>query len=167
MLASLNHPNIATLHGLEQSDGINALVLELVEGPTLADRLAKGRIPPGEAIPIARQLAEALEAAHNKGIVHRDLKPANIKLHPDGTVKLLDFGLAKVFQASLASLQEGAASPAVTNTSLIQNGIDSRHACVSQSRAGSRWRGGSAKRHLGLWRRAVRDAVGSPGIPRR
>jgi len=148
MLASLNHPNIATLHGLEQSDGFSALVLELVEGPTLADRLTKGRIPVGEAIPIARQLAEALEAAHNKGIVHRDLKPANIKLRPDGTVKLLDFGLAKVFQASLAAHREGFASPAVTNTSLIQNGmILGTPAYLSPEQA----RGGEADRRSDIW----------------
>jgi serine/threonine-protein kinase len=148
VLASLNHPNIATLHGLEQSDGLSALVLELVEGPTLADRLTKGPIPAGEAIPIARQLAEALEAAHAKGIVHRDLKPANIKLRPDGTVKLLDFGLAKVFQASLAMYREGPASPAVTNTSLIQNGmILGTPAYLSPEQA----RGGEADRRSDIW----------------
>jgi serine/threonine protein kinase/Tol biopolymer transport system component len=94
-LASLNHPNIASIHGFEQSNGIRALVMELVEGPTLADRIAEGRIPLDEALPIAKQITEALEAAHEQGIVHRDLKPANIKLRPDGTVKVLDFGLAK------------------------------------------------------------------------
>ena len=95
VLASLNHPNIGAIYGLEEADGIQALVLELVEGPTLADRIAQGPIPPEDAFPIARQVAEALEAAHDHGIVHRDLKPANIKLRPDGTVKVLDFGLAK------------------------------------------------------------------------
>src|SRR5262245_53461674 len=94
-LASLNHPNIAQIHGLEESDGTKALVLELVEGPTLADRIAQGPIPLDETLPIARQIAEALEAAHEQGIIHRDLKPANVKLRPDGTVKVLDFGLAK------------------------------------------------------------------------
>ena len=82
-----------------KSDGVRALVLELVEGPTLADRLAAGPMPLDEAVAIARQIAEALEAAHEQGIVHRDLKPANVKLRPDGTVKLLDFGLAKVVAA--------------------------------------------------------------------
>ena len=95
LLASLNHPNIATIHGLEEEDGIRALVMELVEGPTLADRLAKGPVPVSEALGIARQIADALEAAHDKRIVHRDLKPANIKISPNG-VKVLDFGLAKV-----------------------------------------------------------------------
>jgi serine/threonine-protein kinase len=94
VLASLNHPHIGGIHGLEEADGVKALVLELVEGPTLADRIARGPIPIDEALPIARQIAEALEAAHEQGIVHRDLKPANIKVKPDGTVKVLDFGLA-------------------------------------------------------------------------
>jgi len=94
-LASLNHPNIAQVHGLQESDGTKALVMELVAGPTLADRIAKGAVPLDEALPIAKQIAEGLEAAHEQGIVHRDLKPANIKVRPDGTVKVLDFGLAK------------------------------------------------------------------------
>jgi serine/threonine protein kinase len=95
VLASLNHPNIATIHGIEESDGIRALVMELVEGPTLAHRIAQGPVPLDEALAIATQIAEALEAGHEKGIVHRDLKPANIKVRSDGTVKVLDFGLAK------------------------------------------------------------------------
>src|SRR5262245_53326639 len=97
VLASLNHPHIAAIHGLEESDGTIALVLELVEGPTLADRIARGAIPLKEALELAKQIAEALEAAHEHGIIHRDLKPANIKVRADGTVKVLDFGLAKVF----------------------------------------------------------------------
>jgi serine/threonine protein kinase len=96
-LAALNHPNVAAIHGLEESDGTKALILELVEGPTLADRIAGRPIPIAEALPIARQIADALEAAHEKGVIHRDLKPANIKVRPDGTVKVLDFGLAKAF----------------------------------------------------------------------
>src|SRR5881275_1459718 len=88
VLASLHHPNIAIIHGLEESSGIRALVLELVEGPTLADRIAQGALPLDEAMPIARQIAEALEAAHERGVIHRDLKPANIKLTPDGQVKV-------------------------------------------------------------------------------
>ena len=98
MLASLNHPNIAAIYGLEEADGVKALVMELVEGPTLADRIAQGAIPLDEALPIARQIAEALEAAHEQGIIHRDLKPANIKVRADGTVKVLDFGLAKAIE---------------------------------------------------------------------
>ena len=95
LLASLNHPFIASIYGLEDADGIRALVMELVEGPTLADRIAQGAIPPDEALPIARQIADGLEYAHERGIVHRDLKPANIKITHEGTVKILDFGLAK------------------------------------------------------------------------
>ena len=97
ILASLNHPNIAAIYGIEEAEGTRALVLELVEGPTLADRIRKGPIPLDEALPIAKQIAEALEAAHEAGVIHRDLKPANIKVRQDGTVKVLDFGLAKAF----------------------------------------------------------------------
>ncbi len=89
VLASLNHPNIAAIHGLEEENDTRALVLELVEGPTLADRIAKGPIHLDEALPIAKQIAEALEAAHEAGVIHRDLKPANIKVRDDGTVKVL------------------------------------------------------------------------------
>src|SRR6188474_1453783 len=95
VLATLNHPNIAAVYGLERAGGVLALVMELVEGPTLAERIADGPLPLAEATAIARQIAAALEAAHERGIVHRDLKPANIKVRSDGTVKLLDFGLAK------------------------------------------------------------------------
>ena len=95
VLASLNHPGIAAIYGIEERDDTRALVLELVEGPTLADRISKGPIPLDEALPIAKQIAEALEAAHEAGVIHRDLKPANIKVREDGTVKVLDFGLAK------------------------------------------------------------------------
>jgi hypothetical protein len=98
LLASLNHPHIGSIYGFEESEGTHALVLELVEGPTLADRIAHSPLPLDEALPIARQIVEALEAAHEHGVVHRDLKPANIKLRPDGTVKVLDFGLAKALE---------------------------------------------------------------------
>ncbi len=100
VLASLNHPNIAAIHGLEESDDTRALVLELVEGPTLEDRIKQGPIPVDEALPIAKQIAEALEAAHEAGVIHRDLKPANIKVRDDGTVKVLDFGLAKALDTA-------------------------------------------------------------------
>ena len=111
-VAALNHPNICTLHDI----GPNYLVMEYIEGPTLAVRLASGPIPLGEALPIARQIAEALEAAHEKGIVHRDLKPANIKLTPDGKVKVLDFGLAKAFDTESNSRSQ-ADSPTLTLSS--------------------------------------------------
>ena len=100
VLASLNHPNIGHIYGLEEAEGTRALVLELIEGPTLADRIAKGPIPLDEALPIAKQIAEALEAAHEAGVIHRDLKPANVKVKSDGTVKVLDFGLAKALDTT-------------------------------------------------------------------
>jgi serine/threonine-protein kinase len=112
VLASLNHPHIGAIYGLEDADGVRALVLELVHGETLADRIARGPIPLNETLNIARQIAVALEAAHEKGIVHRDLKPANIKLTPDGVVKVLDFGLAKA--ASGDAPGDGTQPPTMT-----------------------------------------------------
>jgi eukaryotic-like serine/threonine-protein kinase len=109
ILASLNHPHIAHIHGVEESGGVRALVMELVEGETLAEKIARGPLPLDEALPIAQHIAQALEAAHEQAIVHRDLKPANIKVTPDGTVKVLDFGLSKAVGPS-----DGAASATVT-----------------------------------------------------
>ncbi|MGH9814130.1 MAG: protein kinase domain-containing protein, partial [Candidatus Acidiferrales bacterium] len=103
LLASLNHPNIAAIYGLEEADGVRFLVLELVEGETLAERLASGSLPVEEAVAVCRQIAEGLESAHSKGIIHRDLKPANIKITPEGKVKVLDFGLAKAFEGEAAA----------------------------------------------------------------
>src|SRR5262249_15164215 len=108
LLASLNHPHVAAIYGVEHVDGVPFLELELVEGPTLADRLISGPIPVPEAIKIAGQIADALGAAHEKGIVHRDLKPANVKLTPDGKVKVLDFGLAKAFGPEQTARLSGA-----------------------------------------------------------
>jgi Tol biopolymer transport system component len=122
MLASLNHPNIAAIYGFEDAGEVKALVLELVEGPTLADRIARGRLDVDEALPIARQIAEALESAHERGIVHRDLKPANVKVRTDGVVKVLDFGLAKAFEVESsggASQSPTAASAVVTADGII------------------------------------------------
>jgi Tol biopolymer transport system component len=113
VLASLNHPNIATIYGLEESETQQALVMELVEGPTLADRIREGAIPIEEALPIAKQIAEALEYAHERGIIHRDLKPANVKLTRDGKVKLLDFGLAKAMQGDTVT-GNGSDSPTLS-----------------------------------------------------
>src|SRR5256714_12862466 len=118
VLASLNHPHIAAIYGFEDSGGTHALVLELVEGATLADRIAKGPIPLEEALPIAKQIAEALEAAHEQGIIHRDLKPANIKVRDDGTVKVLDFGLAKLAESVGPSGSRGAGNPIGTAPTL-------------------------------------------------
>ena len=116
VLAALKHPNIAAIYGLEEGNGVQALVLELVEGETLADRVARGPLPLQEALTIARQIAEAIEAAHESGIIHRDLKPANIKVTPAGVVKVLDFGLAKAFDME-ASRPEIAVSASPTFTS--------------------------------------------------
>ncbi len=113
VLASLNHPHIAAIHELEESEGVHFLVLELVPGETLAERIARGPIPLEETIPLFQQIAEALEAAHDQGIIHRDLKPANLKVTPEGKAKVLDFGLAKAFgeEASTPPLSE---SPTLT-----------------------------------------------------
>ena len=119
VLASLNHPNIAHVYGLERTDSGHALVMELVEGPTLADRVAAGPIPVDEALACARQIAEALEVAHEQGIIHRDLKPANIKVRPDGVVKVLDFGLAKALQPSSAGNPDVTASPTITSPAMM------------------------------------------------
>jgi serine/threonine-protein kinase len=122
VLASLNHPNIASIHDVQETDGYRFLVMELVEGETLAEHIARGPLPIEEALSIARQIAEALEAAHEKGIVHRDLKPANVKLLPDGKVKVLDFGLAKAMEhtpATTLSNSPTVMGMAATNAGMI------------------------------------------------
>jgi Tol biopolymer transport system component len=125
VLASLNHTNIATIYGLERSHGATAIVMELVEGPTLADRIAHGPILIDEALPIVKQIAEALEAAHDAGVIHRDLKPANIKLRPDGTIKVLDFGLAKTLAPDSSSTATNglSQSPTITSPALSRAGV--------------------------------------------
>ena len=123
LLASLNHPNIAAIHGLEEGTGVSALVMELVEGDDLSQRIARGAIPLDEALPIAKQMAEALEAAHEQGIIHRDLKPANIKVRADGTVKVLDFGLAKAMQPAAGSSPGMSMSPTITAPAMTQAGM--------------------------------------------
>ena len=146
VLASLNHPGIAAIYGLEESEETRALVLELVEGPTLADRIAKGPLAFGEALPIAKQIAEALETAHEQGIIHRDLKPANIKVRQDGTVKVLDFGLAK----ALASERQTAGDPpsdVVTRSETAQGVILGTAAYMSPEQA----RGEDVDRRTDIW----------------
>jgi len=120
-LASLNHPNIAHIHGLEESGGVRALVMELVEGDDLSQRIARGAVPLDEALPIAKQISEALEAAHEQGIIHRDLKPANIKVRSDGTVKVLDFGLAKLTEAAAHGARgaDVTMSPTITSPAMV------------------------------------------------
>jgi serine/threonine protein kinase len=119
IMAALNHPNIAAIHGLAESASGPALVLELVEGPTLADRLASGALPLDETLRVGRQIADAIEAAHEQGIVHRDLKPANIKIRPDGTVKVLDFGIAKLLEAADQSPASDQATVSATSRGVL------------------------------------------------
>ena len=133
VLASLNHPNIGAIHGFEESGDTKALVLELVEGPTLADRIAEGPIPIDDALAIAKQIAEALEAAHEQGVIHRDLKPANVKVRDDGTVKVLDFGLAKAFQPGGSS--DPSNSPTITASATASGVIMGTAAYMSPEQA--------------------------------
>ncbi len=146
LLASLNHPNIATIHGLEEASGTRFLVLELVEGDTLADRLEQGAIPVEESLRLALQIAEALEAAHEKGVIHRDLKPLNIKVTPDGMVKVLDFGLAKAFMgdASDANLSH---SPTLSMQATRQGVILGTAAYMSPEQA----RGVTVDKRADIW----------------
>jgi eukaryotic-like serine/threonine-protein kinase len=123
VLASLNHANIAAIYGVEETNDRHFLVMELVAGETLADRIKRGAIPVEEALPIAKQIAEALEAAHEQGIIHRDLKPANIKVRPDGTVKVLDFGLAKAMEPISAPSADVTASPTITSPAMTGMGV--------------------------------------------
>jgi eukaryotic-like serine/threonine-protein kinase len=146
MLAALNHTNIATIFGFEQSGGVTCLVMELVPGETLAERVKAGRIPIDEALKIAAQIAEALAAAHEKGIIHRDLKPANVKVTPDGHVKVLDFGLAKAFEDGAAS-QDMSNSPTLSQAATMQGVILGTAAYMSPEQA----RGRAVNKATDIW----------------
>ena len=147
VLASLNHPNIAHVHGLEDSSGFGALVMELVEGDDLSVLISRGRIPLGDALPIAKQIADALEAAHEQGIIHRDLKPGNIKVRPDGTVKVLDFGLAKALDSAATSSPEAANSPTLSARGTHVGLIIGTAAYMSPEQA----RGKAVDRRADIW----------------
>ena len=164
MLAALNHPNIAAIYGFEDAGSEHALVLELVDGPTLAEVIARGPLPLDETLTIARQIADALEAAHDKGIIHRDLKPANIKIASHGPVKVLDFGLAKVWEGAPGTLAVRNPDGDVVSA---WSGGDSRDSGLHESRTSSRKDPGQADGHLVVWLCRLRDAHGSYGIRRR
>ena len=146
VLASLDHPNIGQIYGIEEAGATKALVLQLIEGPTLAERIAQGAIPVEEALKIALQIAEGLEAAHEKGVIHRDLKPANIKITPEGQVKILDFGLAKAMEAESpdSSLSQ---SPTLTNAATQAGVILGTAAYMSPEQA----RGKPTDRRADIW----------------
>ena len=146
LLASLNHPNIAAIYGLEESGPIRALVMELVEGPTLADRIAAGPMPLDEALPVARQIAEAVEYAHDNNVIHRDLKPANIKVKADGAVKVLDFGLAKALSDE-PSEAEMANSPTLSMAATMQGVILGTAAYMAPEQA----KGKRVDRRADIW----------------
>jgi eukaryotic-like serine/threonine-protein kinase len=145
LLASLNDPGIAAIYGLEESDGLRAIAMELVEGATLADKIAKGRIPLQETLSLALQMAEALEYAHDRGIVHRDLKPANVKITPDGKAKLLDFGLAKGLAEAPAA--DDPTSPTQTMTATRPGVIMGTAAYMAPEQA----RGAPVARRADIW----------------
>jgi hypothetical protein len=146
VLASLDHPNIASIYGLEDSDGTRALVMQLVEGPTLADRIESGPIPVDEAVRIARQIADALEYAHEHGIVHRDLKPANVKVTNDDAVKVLDFGLAKALEGEPSSL-DISTSPTISRMATMQGVLLGTAAYMSPEQA----KGKTVDRRADIW----------------
>ena len=165
VLASLNHPHIAAIYGLEESNGIRALVMELVEGPTLDELIGGRAMVLEETLPIAKQIAEALEYAHEKGIIHRDLKPANVKLTADGHVKVLDFGLAKALEAPAPAGGNPSISPTLTIEGTRAGMILGTAAYMSPEQASGK-PAGQACGHLVVWRGVVRDADGQAAVRR-
>src|SRR5215469_14930848 len=147
VMASMNHPNIGSIYGLEEPNNLCVLVLELVEGPTLADRIAEGAVPLEEALAIARQIADAMAYAHEKGVTHRDLKPANIKITPEGNVKVLDFGVAKVLQVHENSVSDSPYSPTFANPTTLSGMIPGTPAYMSPEQA----RGKQVDRRTDIW----------------
>ena len=149
LLASLNHPNIAAIHSFEHADEVHFLVLELVPGDTLAERVGKGAVPVEEALEVCRQIADGVEAAHEKGVIHRDLKPANVKVTPEGKVKILDFGLAKAFEGELPVT--GYFPVAHPDRGDDQSWGDPGNGGIHESRAGQGEAGRQKSGCLGLW----------------
>ena len=166
VLASLNHPGIAAIYGLEESEGVLALVMELVEGPTLAERIAQGPIQLEDALPMTRQIAEALEYAHERGVVHRDLKPANVKITGEGAAKVLDFGLAKALDAQDSAGNVNLAnSPTVSIAPTHAGMILGTAAYMSPEQA----KGRPVDRRADIWAfgvRVLRDADGRKSFQR-
>jgi serine/threonine protein kinase len=167
VFAALNHPNIAAIYGLEKTPEFTALVMELVEGEDLSQRMARAAIPVDEALPIAKQIVEALDAAHEQGIIHRDLKPANIKVRSDGTVKVLDFGLAKAIDQGSGIGGQGSAhpanSPTITSPAMRKRGSFSarRRTCRPSRRRAAP---STSAPTSGRRRRALRDAHRRAGV---
>src|SRR5262245_44378065 len=166
VLASLNHPNIAQVYGLEESGDARCIVMELVEGETLADRIARGPIPVEEALNIAHQIADGLEAAHERSIIHRDLKPANVKVTPDGKVKVLDFGLAKGVRGNASGRDVIELTDTHPHAAALECRSDHWHRRIHVTRAGARLCCRPAQRCLFLRLRALRDAHREAGFPR-
>ena len=147
LLASLNHPNIAAIYGFEEADDVRFLALELVPGDTLAERVAKGPVPVEEALEVCRQIAEGVEAAHEKGVIHRDLKPANVKVTPEGKVKILDFGLAKALEGETPAPSSLSQSPTLTNAATQAGVILGTAAYMSPEQA----RGEATDKKADVW----------------
>ena len=162
VLASLNHSNIASIYGLEESNSVRALVMEFVDGPTLGERIAKGPLPLDEALPIAKQIAEALEFAHERNIIHRDLKPFNVKITPDGTAKVLDFGLAKASGRRFQRHGHIHFANAEPRGNAGRNSAG--HGRVYEPGTSPWEESRPPRRHLVVWRCPVRDADGQARI---